>query len=121
LVNDKKEAIVVNIPLTANPFAQMPKESFSKRQQALQAYSVGHTGKAWRVCVRPVGPDDQPILHAGICFVADDWHTLGRYTFETQGEAVGKIRTLGGDSLQQVSGNEWVLHGIRYMVKKAVD
>jgi hypothetical protein len=107
----------VSMPLTTNPWGHTSKAGLSKHQQLFQAYSAAHTGKAWRVCMRPVGPDDQPIPHAGSCFAAGEWHTIGRYTYQTRDEAAEKMRAFGGLSLRQVSENEWVLNGMRYRVK----
>jgi hypothetical protein len=115
---EKKEAIALSMPLTVNPFIQTPKTNLSKRQQVMQAFAAAHSDKPWRVCVRPVGPDDQSIFQAGIWFVADEWHTVGRYTYQTRDEAVEKIRILGGLSLRQVSENEWILYGNRYRARK---
>jgi hypothetical protein len=109
----------VSMPLTTNPWGHTSKVGLSKRQQLFQAYSAAHNGKAWQVYGRPVGPDDQPIRRAGICFVADEWHTIGRYTYQTRDEAAEKMRMFGGLSLRQVSENEWVLYGMRYRVKDA--
>jgi hypothetical protein len=109
------------MPLTTNPWGNTSKVGLSKSQQLFQLYSAAHTDKAWRVCRRPVGPDDQPIWRTGICFVADDWHDIGRYTYQTRDEAAEKMRIFGGLSLRQVSENEWVLYGMRYRVEKEGD
>ena len=111
----------MSMPLIANHWGHTSKLGLSKQQKLLQAYSAAHNGKAWRVCGRPVGPDDQSIHRAGICFVADEWHTIGRYTYQTRDEAAEKIRIFGGLPLHQVSENEWVLYGMRYRVKKEGD
>jgi hypothetical protein len=104
-----------------NPWGHTSKAGVSKHQDLLQAYFAAHSGKAWEVCERPVGPDDQSIRRAGICFVPGEWHTIGRYTYQTQEEAAEKVRTFGGLTLRQVSENEWVLYGMRYRIKKDED
>jgi hypothetical protein len=104
-----------------NPWGHTSKAGLSKHQKLLQSYSAAHNGKAWGVCGRPVGPDDQPIRRAGICFIADEWQTIGRYTYQTRDEAAEKMRIFGGLPLRQVSENEWVLYGMRYRVKKEGD
>jgi hypothetical protein len=104
-----------------NPWGHISKAGLSKHQELLQSYTAAHNGKDWRVCERPVGPDDQPLHRSGICFIADEWHTIGRYTYQTRDEAAEKMKAFGGLSLRQVSENEWVLHGMRYRVKKDGD
>ena len=111
----------MNASAAFNPWSHTSKAGLSKRQQLLQAYSADHSGKAWRVCDRPVGPDDQTIRRAGICYVPGEWQTVGRYTYQTRDEAAEKMRLFGGLPLRQVSENEWVLYGMRYRIKKDGD